>query len=170
MDLRVAKIVKIERHPKADKLYIENIETVNAEGVTEERVIVSGLVPFYKEEELLGKKIILAYNLKPAKLRGVDSRGMLLAADDHEGPPDAEGKGGARVEVLDAGDAPLGARVTIEGRESKDPVNLLSEIDIDTFFSIPLGVKDNVVHSGGRALMLEGKPLRTKIISNGNVH
>ena len=169
MDLRVAKIVKIERHPKADKLYIENLETVNAEGASEERMIVSGLVPFYKEEELLNRKIILAYNLKPAKLRGVESRGMLLAADDNNGPPDAEGKATPRVEILDAGDAPLGARVTLEGQESSS-ANLPGEIDIDTFFSIPLEVKDNAVLSGGKALMLEGRPLRTKIIANGNVH
>jgi methionyl-tRNA synthetase len=71
VDLRVAKIVKIERHPKADKLYIETLD----DGSGTERVIVSGLVPYYKEEELLGKSIVLVNNLKPAKLRGVESRG-----------------------------------------------------------------------------------------------
>ena len=166
-DLRVAKIVKIERHPKADKLYIETLEIANAEGGIEERVIVSGLVPFYKEEDLLNKKIIVAYNLKPAKLRGVESRGMLLAASDHEGPPDAEGKGSERVEVLDAGDLPTGTRVKIEGLE---PANLPAEIDIDTFFSIPMEVKNNTVTVGGKALTLDGKPIRTKVISSGEVH
>ena len=170
MDLRVAKIVKIERHPKADKLYIETIETVTPEGLNEERVIVSGLVPFYKEEELLGKKIILAYNLKAAKLRGVESRGMLLAADDKLGPPDAEGNATPRVEVLDAGDAPLGARVSIEGIETPDSSALPAEIDIETFFSIPMGVNGNTVLSGGKALMLDGKTIKTKIIPSGNVH
>ena len=179
MNLRVAKIVKIERHPKADKLYIESIETINAEGVTEERTIVSGLVPFYGEEELLGKKIILAYNLKPAILRGVESRGMLLAAEDHEGPPDRTGKGSLRVEVLDAGDAPLGTMVKIEGAGSGQETNsapdtentvIPAEIDLDTFFSIPLEVKDNTVMVGGKVLTLEGKPIRTKTISQGGVH
>ncbi|MCL2472301.1 MAG: methionine--tRNA ligase, partial [Treponema sp.] len=56
IELRVAKIVKIERHPKADKLYIETLEIAGASGIPEERVIVSGLVPFYKEEELLNRK------------------------------------------------------------------------------------------------------------------
>jgi methionyl-tRNA synthetase len=167
MDLRVAKIIKIERHPKADKLYIETLETVNGEGGIEERVIVSGLVPFYREEELLNRKIILACNLKPAKLRGVESRGMLLAADDHEGPADSEGKAGMRVEVLEAGDAPVGTRVKIDGIE---PPAALAEIDIETFFSIPMTVKDNTVMVGGKALTLEGKPIKTKIIVNGEVH
>jgi len=165
IDLRVAQIVKIERHPKAEKLYIETLKT--APDSQEERIIVSGLVPFYKEEELLNKKIILANNLKPAKLRGVESKGMLLAAEDHKGPPDAEGNGAMRVEVLDGGDAPLGTRVMVEGIESMDtPL----EIDIDTFFSIPLEVRDSIVTVGGKALTLEGKPIRTKTVLQGNVH
>jgi len=165
IDLRVAQIVKIERHPKAEKLYIETLKT--APDSQEERIIVSGLVPFFKEEELLNKKIILANNLKPAKLRGVESKGMLLAAEDHKGPSDAEGNGAMRVEVLDGGDAPVGTRVMVEGLGSMEtPV----EIDIDTFFSIPLEVKDSVVTVGGKALTLEGKPIRTKIVSQGNVH
>ena len=166
MDLRVAQITRIERHPKADKLYIETIE-LDANGAHEERLIVSGLVPYYKEEELLNRKIILAYNLKPAKLRGVESRGMLLAADDENGPPDETGKGSRRVEVLDACDVPIGTRVKIEGVESTEPP---AEIDIDTFFSIPLDVADNTVTVGGKVLTLDGKPITTKIISCGNVH
>jgi len=159
MDLRVAQIVKIERHPKADKLYIETLKM--AADSDEERVIVSGLVPYYKEEELLNKKIILAYNLKPAKLRGVESRGMLLAAGDKL--PGGE----ERVEVLDAGDAPIGTRVKIEG---SGQFAVPEEIDIDTFFSIPMEVKDHTVMAGGKALTLEGKPIKTKIIGSGEVH
>ena len=171
MDLRVAQIVKVERHPKAEKLYIETLEIKNSEGLSEERVIVSGIVPFYTEEELLNKKILVAYNLKPAKLRGVESKGMLLAAEDHLGPPDGEGKGSLRVEVLDAGDAPLGTRVKIEGFESRPEFEKsLSEIDIDSFFSIPMHVKDHTVKLGGKILTLDGKPIKTKIITVGEVH
>ena len=166
-DLRVAQIVKVERHPKADKLFIETLETDESEG----RVIVSGLVGFYKEEELLNKKIILAYNLKPAKLRGVESRGMLLAAEDHNGPLDEAGKGTLRIEVLDAGDAPIGTKLTIEALESTETSPLpMPEIDIDTFFSIPIKIIDNTVTVGGKALLLEGKPIKTKTISSGEVN
>ncbi|GHV80140.1 methionine--tRNA ligase [Spirochaetia bacterium] len=165
LDLRVAEIVKIERHPKADKLYIETLNIANTEGVLEERVIVSGLVPFYKEDELLHKHIIAAYNLKPAKLRGVESRGMLLAASDK----DAEGN--ERVEVLDAGDIPTGTRIGIEGLELPEAADLNpGEITIDTFFTIPILVSDHRVCVGGKALLAGDVPLRTKIISSGEVH
>jgi methionyl-tRNA synthetase len=156
LDLRTAKIVKVERHPKADKLYIETLEIAG-----EERVIVSGLVPFYKEEELLGKHIILAYNLKAAKLRGVESRGMLLAASA------AGSEGKERVEVLDAGDTPTGTRVRIDGLELGGD---LPEIDIDAFFSVPLEVKNHRVRAGDKDLTLDGRPILTKLIPFGEVH
>jgi methionyl-tRNA synthetase len=162
LDLRVARIGKIERHPKADKLYIETLEIARPDGTMEERVIVSGLVPFYTEDQLLGKHIILAYNLKAAKLRGVESRGMLLAASDHRGPEGAE-----RVEVLDAGEIPTGTRVTLDGGTPPEPPG---EIDIDAFFKVPLTVNNGVVETGGRALTLEGRPIKTALISSGEVH
>jgi methionyl-tRNA synthetase len=158
LDLRVAEIVKIERHPKADRLYVETLEISG-----EERVIVSGLVPFYREDELLGKRIIVAYNLAAAKLRGVESRGMLLAASDHNGEGGAE-----RVEVLDAAGVPTGTRVFPQGECAGESPP--AEISLGTFFSVPLVVKNNAVLAGGKVLALEGKPLVTKIISCGEVH
>jgi methionyl-tRNA synthetase len=160
LDIRVARIVKVERHPNAEKLYIETLEIAG-----EERVIVSGLVPHYKEEELLNKKILVAYNLKPAKLRGVESRGMLLAAEI------TKADGSLVVEVLDAGDAPTGTKVSIAGAPGT-PVGATppAEITVDTFFSVPLEVKGYTVLSGGRALLINGAPLRTKIIESGGVH
>ncbi|MCL2229699.1 MAG: methionine--tRNA ligase [Treponema sp.] len=165
VDLRAAKIEKIEKHPKADKLYIINLETgEGVTGVREERQIVSGLVQHYTEEQLLGKKIIVAYNLKPAKLRGVESRGMLLAAGDEIEGEDGQKK--ERVEVLDAGDTPTGTRFLPEGEDNK----ALDEIDIDTFFSYPVFVKENVVMTGDKKLCLNGIPVRTEKIPNGEVH
>jgi len=156
IDLRVAEIVKIERHPKADKLYIETISFGE-----EERVIVSGLVPYYKEEELLGKRIIVAYNLKAAKLRGVESKGMLLAAS-------AKNAEGANiVEVLDAGSTPLGTRVSLVDAASSDAA--LPEIDIDTFFSIPIRTVGHVVMTGSSPLVVAGNPLKTTIVEAGEV-
>ncbi|MDR2376775.1 MAG: methionine--tRNA ligase [Treponema sp.] len=163
LDLRVAKIVKIERHPKADKLYIETLEIAGSAETPEERIIVSGLVPFYTEEQLLGKHIIVAYNLKAAKLRGVESRGMLLAASDREGAGGAE-----RVEVLDAGDVPTGTRLTLNG--ALPPASGLPEIDIDTFFKVPLRVNNYTVEAEGAALTLAGRPVTTRIIESGEVH
>ncbi|MCL2802074.1 MAG: methionine--tRNA ligase [Treponema sp.] len=166
VDLRVAKIEKIERHPKADKLYIIQLEAgEGVTGVREERQIVSGLVPFYKEEDLLGKKIIVAYNLKPAKLRGTESRGMLLAAGDNKGIGE-EGQSAERVEVLNAEDYPTGTRFLPEDEDSLAP----AEIDIDTFFSYPIMVKDHIVYTGDKKLCLNGNPVKTTIIPEGEVH
>jgi methionyl-tRNA synthetase len=156
VDLRVAEIVKIERHPRADKLYIETLDIAG-----EERTIVSGLVPFYREEELLHKRIILAYNLKAAKLRGVESRGMLLAASDKDAG------GNERVEALDAGDLPTGTRIGVEGLELPDPPG---EIDLDGFFAAPILVSAHRVTVGGKALTAGGVPLATRTIAEGEVH
>jgi len=123
-------------------------------------------VPFYTEEQLLGKKIIVAYNLKPAKLRGIESRGMLLAAGDNKGvSPD--GGAAERVEVLDAGDCPTGTRLLPEDEEAAAAP---AEIDIDTFFSQPIAVKNYAVLYGSKNLCLDGKPVRTAVVPEGEVH
>jgi methionyl-tRNA synthetase len=157
LDIRAARIVKIERHPNAEKLYIETLEIAG-----EERVIVSGLVPYYREEELLNKNILVVYNLKPAKLRGVESRGMLLAAEIKKED------GSLVVEALDAGDAPTGSRVCVEGAEAPAPPP--AEITVDTFFTIPLAVENYRVLCGGLPLSVNGKALRTSVIGSGGVH
>ncbi|MFQ3547842.1 MAG: methionine--tRNA ligase [Termitinemataceae bacterium] len=156
VDLRVAKITSIERHPKADKLYIESIDV----GGGETRTIVSGLVPYYREEELLGKHIVVVYNLKAAKLRGIESRGMLLAASAPL--PD----GTEAVEVLDASFAEPGTRIQI-GNLDQDSTPL--EIDIDTFFSMPIVAKDGGIFVDGEKLHSKGIPLATHKVTNGEV-
>lgn len=75
VDLRVAEIIAAEPVPKTEKLLKLQVSLGD-----EERTVVSGIAKFYKPEELIGKHVILVANLKPAKLRGVMSHGMLLAA------------------------------------------------------------------------------------------
>jgi methionyl-tRNA synthetase len=75
IDLRVAEIVKAEKHPDADKLLILQLKLGD-----EVRQVVSGIAKYYEPQDLVGKKIVMVYNLKPVKLRGVDSNGMILAA------------------------------------------------------------------------------------------
>ena len=77
LDLRVATIKKVENHPNADKLYVLTIDLGD-----EMRSLVAGIKNYYKPEELIDKQIIVVANLEPAKLRGIESNGMLLAADD----------------------------------------------------------------------------------------
>ena len=77
IELKVAQVVSVADHPNADKLYLLKINLGS-----EERQIVAGLKPYYKPEELLGRKIVVVANLEPAILRGEKSEAMLLAAQD----------------------------------------------------------------------------------------
>ena len=75
IDLRVAVVLAVERVPKTDKLLKLELDLGS-----EQRTIVSGIAEFYEPDTLVGKRIVIVANLKPARLRGVESRGMLLAA------------------------------------------------------------------------------------------
>ena len=79
IDLVVGKIVEAKKHPNADKLLVFQVDLGS-----EVRQIVSGIAKYYKPEELVGKKVMVVRNLKPANLRGEESRGMLLCASDKE--------------------------------------------------------------------------------------
>lgn len=81
VDLRVAEIITAERIPKSDKLL--KIEVLLGE--EEKRQVVAGIAEHYEPSELPGKKVLFVANLKPVKLRGVQSQGMLLAATTPDG-------------------------------------------------------------------------------------
>ncbi len=78
--LRVGKVLSAEAVPKSKKLLRLSVDFGG-----ENRTILSGISQYYKPEELNGKKMIFVFNLKPAKLMGLDSEGMLLCAQDKEG-------------------------------------------------------------------------------------
>ncbi len=78
--LRVAYVISAERHPSADRLLVLRLDVGD-----EQRTVVSGIADWYTPEELVGKALILVANLKPAKLRGILSEGMILAGEDAEG-------------------------------------------------------------------------------------
>ena len=78
--LKVGQIKSVERVENSDKLYKLSVDL----GESEPRTIVSGLVSYYREDELLNKQVVVVSNLKKAKLRGVESNGMLLAAGDND--------------------------------------------------------------------------------------
>ncbi|NLW52626.1 MAG: methionine--tRNA ligase [Tissierellia bacterium] len=79
IDLKVGTVLEVSDHPKADKLFVLQVKVG-----PETRQVVSGIKKWYKPEDLVGKKVIVLTNLKPVKLRGVLSQGMLLAADKGE--------------------------------------------------------------------------------------
>jgi len=168
IDFEVGKITAIRRHPNAEKLYVETVQMGDGE-----RQIVSGLVPFLKEEELLGKTVVIVKNLKPAVLRGVESQGMLLAAE----------KNGV-LEVLSPAGAKPGDKVTIEeeaGANAPAPSQpaafplpscsaaALPMITIGQFLTVKLEVKDFHALANGRKLLVAGAPVKTGKVSEGGV-
>ncbi|OYT41391.1 methionine--tRNA ligase subunit beta [Candidatus Pacearchaeota archaeon ex4484_26] len=102
LDIRTAKIKSAEDHPNADKLQVLKVDLGGRE-----IQLVAGLKDFYKNEELVGKQIVVVTNLEPATLRGIKSEGMLLAAVERENgkekdivliQPEKEVKEGLRIE------------------------------------------------------------------------
>lgn len=134
INLKVARVEKVEPHPNADKLYVV---TLNAG--SEQRTLVAGLKQYYTPEQLTGKHIVFISNLKPAQLRGVTSQGMMLAGE----------KSGI-VKVLDASIAQPGEQVFVEGI-----IPHTAQITIDEFMKIKLTTKSKHVVYGD-------KPLKTK--------
>ncbi|MGH7858574.1 MAG: methionine--tRNA ligase subunit beta [Candidatus Binatia bacterium] len=79
VDLRVATVVSAEPHPNADRLLCLRVDLGDGE-----RQIVAGIRSGYEPASLVGRQVIVVANLEPAKLRGIESQGMLLAARDGE--------------------------------------------------------------------------------------
>ena len=96
VDLRVARVVSAERIEGTDRLLKMQVDLGS-----EQRQLVAGIAQAYAAEDLVGKRIIVVANLKPARVRGVESQGMLLAAD----------AGGRPIVATFEDDVPLGTRV-----------------------------------------------------------
>ncbi|HLC19332.1 MAG TPA: methionine--tRNA ligase [Candidatus Nanoarchaeia archaeon] len=124
LDLRVGKVVSVEHHSNAEQLYIVQLDMGN-----ERRQLVAGLRKYYTPEQLEGKHVVVCTNLKPAKIRGVTSQGMMLAADDAE-----------RVVVLEAAQTTPGEKVTMHGFE-----NGRKQVTIEDFGKLGLRVVDGKV-------------------------
>lgn len=81
VQLKIGKVISCEKVEKADKLLCSKIDL----GEEQPRTIVSGIAKWYTPEQMVGKSVVVVSNLKPAKLRGIMSEGMLLCASDEEG-------------------------------------------------------------------------------------
>ncbi len=80
VELKVGKILEVADHPNADKLYVLKVDI--GDGVVTQ--LVAGVKNYYKPEELIGKLVAVVANLEPKPLRGIDSNGMVLAANAGE--------------------------------------------------------------------------------------
>lgn len=96
MDLRVAKVLAAEKVKGADKLLLLTVDLGS-----EQRTIVSGIAKHYQPESLVGRDVVMIINLKPAKIRGIESRGMVLAASSDDG----------KLSLVTAPDMPAGSKV-----------------------------------------------------------
>jgi len=136
LNLKVAEVKEAKLHPNSDKLIIMQIDC------GEKRQIVAGLQKNYKPEELVGKKIIIVSNLKPAKLGGELSQGMLLAASkgDNHVVIELEGEPGDAVAC-------------------GDKQNSTKEITIKDFLKLKTEVKGKKVLFNGTELVLNGKSI-----------
>jgi methionyl-tRNA synthetase len=148
LDLKVGKVVSVEEHPEADKLYVLEVDLDR-----EKRQLVAGVRQYYKKEELLNKKIVVVCNLKPAKLRGVVSQGMLLAASK-----------GKEVKILEAEKSKPGSKVEFEGLE-----NSSTEVTIDQFSKIKMKVKDKKVIFDNRILKSGKEDIKADIADGAKI-
>ena len=97
IDLKIGKIIVAEKVENSDKLLRLEVDFGN-----EWRQIVSGIANYYKPEELIGEKVAFVFNLEPKIIKGIESQGMILAAEDENGNlallvPDKEIKEGAKI-------------------------------------------------------------------------
>ncbi len=146
LNLKVAKIIDVQNHPNADKLYVLQIDIGN-----EKRQLVAGLKENYSPEELKNKKIIVITNLKYAKLRGVESQGMLLAGDD-----------GENVGVLTVDKSEAGDKVFLEGYE-----NSTKELSYDEFAKLNISIKNNHPSFEGKEFKTDKETVRVEKVKDG---
>ena len=125
--LKVGKVDEVAPHPDAEKLFVMKVDV--GEGAP--RQIVTGLRGYYKEEELKGRKAVFILNLKPSKLRGIESQGMILAA---------ETEGGKEVSILvPEGDPAVGTVVTA-GPDMGPGEASQKVLSLDEFRAVPLRI------------------------------
>lgn len=83
LELRIGRVVSVEPHPDAERLYLVEVDLGEKEaGEPVRRRLVAGLRPYFGPDDLVGRQVVVAANLEPATIRGVESRGMLLAVKD----------------------------------------------------------------------------------------
>merc|ERR1711892_59458 len=114
LDIRVGKIVEVSRHPDAEKLYVSKIDLAEPTP----RTVVSGLVDFVPQEKMEGRSVVVLTNLKPAKMRGIESQGMVLCSSREE-PKEVEPL------AVPEGSQP-GDRVSVEGFDQGVPDEVLN--------------------------------------------
>jgi len=139
LDLRAGRIVQIDDHPSADKLYVLQVNLGSST-----RTIVAGLKESHSRADLLNRPCIVLTNLKAARLRGVESQGMLLAASKIAGP-----------ELLNPGDVAAGTQLSFQGVEPR----VEERLSLENLKEAQLEVRGGRVTGSGHELFSGGKPV-----------
>eukprot|EP00736_Rhodelphis_marinus_P006043 Rmarinus@m.25977 len=156
VDMRVGLIKKAWKHPEADSLYCEEIDV----GDDSPRTICSGLVKFIPIEKMENRRCVVICNLKPAKMRGVMSNGMVLCASDKEKTV---------VEFVEPpADALIGETLTVEGFETTPDDKLNPKKKIWEKVQEELGTSEDLVATyKGLPLMTSAGPCMATTVKNG---
>ena len=166
MQLLVGKVIACEKHPDAEKLYVETVDCGEPDGP---RCVCSGLVPYMSAADIEGKLVVVVANLKPRKMAGMVSAGMLLCANDG-----GDGEAGTRkVELLVVPDGAVpGERLTWGGASNDPPHggNKIAKKRIWEEVQPDLGV-DGSCEAGwkGIALTSSAGPVKCASIVDGGV-
>jgi aminoacyl tRNA synthase complex-interacting multifunctional protein 1 len=161
---KVGKIVKVWAHPKADKLYCEEIDV----GEEAPREIASGLRPHFTEEQMLGQRLLVVANLKAKNMLGFKSHGMVLCAS----APTADGTG----EIVEFVEPPEGAvpgeLVTFVGLPTPEPFSSAQVDKKKVFQAAAPGLQtdaDCQATWNGHVFMTTAGPCKAKTIANGSM-
>ena len=154
IQLKVGKVIKCEKHPNADKLLVSQIDV----GEETPRQTVSGIADVYSPEEFVGKKVIVVTNLKPAKLRGVESQGMVLAGGDIKVLGVVE-----NMSYIQCPDCDKKIKL-FEGEETE---KFLSEMDLKLLGELPMTKEIvNITHNGVSEISDSLDGILTGIVDN----
>ncbi|MCH8067105.1 MAG: methionine--tRNA ligase [Nanoarchaeota archaeon] len=148
LNLKVAEIVEVKDHPDADRLYVLQINLGK-----EKRQLVAGLKGHYSKDQLKNKKIIVITNLKHAKLRGIESQGMLLAGEDN-----------GTVGVLTVKDSKPGDEV-----KAGNLKNSSKGLSFDNFQKIKIEVKEGKVLFNDLELKTDKEAVSVEKVKNGKI-
>ncbi len=166
LDLEVGEILSVEKHPDAERLFVEKIKLGDGE-----RQIVSGLAGHYSAEELVGKKVVVVKNLASAKLRGIESNGMVLATEGRENEPLHDGKAAMEQDVLEVifcNNSKIGDKIIINEKTKQQQPK--ETITIKEFQKIKIEVKNfDVVFEESQLKTQSEEKLRMKNIKEGIV-
>ncbi|KAL3920245.1 MAG: hypothetical protein SGILL_003355, partial [Bacillariaceae sp.] len=158
---RAATILEAGPHPEADSLLVCTVDCgdLSEKGDPELRTVVAGLAGKISTDKMMGKKVVAVTNLKPAKMRGIESTAMLIAASRGEGDNEV-------VELLNiSGDVPNGELLTVEGRDVSEPDAMMkSKGALKAFDRVKAALKAS---ADGEAVWIdeEGKPHRLQTSS-----